>query len=137
MNEGLQTADRIVIIGYFALLALIGIYFWKRMKQANESTPVVILSAIDLPDARDLAERVGADAYITKPFEIQCLLDTIRDTAERLWRRRHLGEEATRAERVRFECPECGRKLKVSGSHRGQRLNCPQCGATVTVPRRA
>ncbi|MGE0132841.1 MAG: sodium:solute symporter family protein [Blastocatellales bacterium] len=36
MNQGLHTADHIVIIGYFALLTLIGLYFWKRMKQAKD-----------------------------------------------------------------------------------------------------
>lgn len=108
----------------------------ERMKQANDDLPVVILSAIDMDDARDLASRVGADNYLAKPWETQQLLSCIRDTAEKVWRRKHLGENAARAERVRFECPECGRKLKVSGSHRGQRLNCPQCGANVTVPRR-
>ncbi len=36
MNQGLHTADHIVIVGYFALLTLIGLYFWKRMKQAKD-----------------------------------------------------------------------------------------------------
>jgi DNA-binding response OmpR family regulator len=108
----------------------------ERMKQADEALPIIILTAIDMDDARDLAARVGADEYLTKPFEAEQLLECIHDTAEKVWRRKHLGEDSNRAERVRFECPECGRKLKVSGSHRGQRLNCPQCGATVTVPRR-
>jgi len=36
MNHGLQTADHIVIIGYFVLLTLVGLYFWKRMRQASD-----------------------------------------------------------------------------------------------------
>lgn len=32
----LQVADQIVVIGYFALLALVGLYFWKRMRQASD-----------------------------------------------------------------------------------------------------
>jgi solute:Na+ symporter, SSS family len=36
MTNGLQTADHIVIIGYFVLLTGIGLYFWKRMKQAKD-----------------------------------------------------------------------------------------------------
>jgi SSS family transporter len=36
MNQGLQIADQIIIIGYFALLTGIGLYFWKRMKQARD-----------------------------------------------------------------------------------------------------
>ncbi len=39
-----------------------------RMKQANSTySRTVILTAIDLPEARSLAERVGADDYLTKP----------------------------------------------------------------------
>ena len=36
MSQGLDTADHIVIAGYFALLTLVGLYFWKRMKQASD-----------------------------------------------------------------------------------------------------
>jgi SSS family transporter len=36
MNQGLHTADHIVIVGYFMLLTMIGLYFWKRMKQAKD-----------------------------------------------------------------------------------------------------
>jgi SSS family solute:Na+ symporter len=36
MNQGLQTADHIIIVGYFALLTLIGLYFWRRMKEAKD-----------------------------------------------------------------------------------------------------
>jgi DNA-binding response OmpR family regulator len=108
----------------------------ERLKQVNEHIPVVILSAIELDDAKDLAERVGADCYLTKPYEPESLLQAMQDTAEKLWRRKHLSEDDLRAERVRFDCPECGKKLKVTGAHRGHRMNCPHCGASVTVPRR-
>ncbi len=107
----------------------------ERMKQQSNTTPILILSAIELPEARDLASRVGADAYLTKPYDPEELLLLIRDTAESVWEKYHLRGDQLRSERVRFKCPHCGRKLKVSGSHRGQRLNCPQCGANVTVPR--
>jgi len=36
MTQGLQTADYIVIAGYFILLTFVGFYFWKRMKQASD-----------------------------------------------------------------------------------------------------
>ena len=108
----------------------------ERMKQADESVPVLILSAIELEDAKDLAVRVGADGYVTKPYDPDELLHVIKETADEVWRRIHLGADDLRAERVRFECSECGRKLKVSGIHRGHRMNCPKCGASVTVPRR-
>lgn len=36
MQTGLHTADHIIIVGYFLLLTLIGIYFWKRMKHVRD-----------------------------------------------------------------------------------------------------
>ena len=36
MSTGLQTADHIVIAGYFVLLTLIGVYFWKRMRHVRD-----------------------------------------------------------------------------------------------------
>ena len=36
MPSGLETADHIVIIGYFVLLTLIGLYFWRRMRHVRD-----------------------------------------------------------------------------------------------------
>ena len=36
MPEGLHTADHIIIAGYFLLLTLIGVYFWRRMKHVRD-----------------------------------------------------------------------------------------------------
>jgi SSS family transporter len=36
MSRGLHLADHIVIVGYFALLTLIGVYFWRRMRHARD-----------------------------------------------------------------------------------------------------
>lgn len=36
MTNSLHTADHIVIFGYFVLLTLIGLYFWKRMKHVRD-----------------------------------------------------------------------------------------------------
>lgn len=108
----------------------------ERMKHSDETVPVLMLSAIELDDSRDLASRVGADGYVTKPYDPDELLQTIRETADAVWRRVHVEGDDLRSERVRFECPDCGKKLKVSGAHRGHRMNCPHCGHSVTVPRR-
>jgi len=36
MQTGLHTADHIIIVGYFLLLTVIGLYFWKRMKHVRD-----------------------------------------------------------------------------------------------------
>jgi len=36
MPQGLHTADHIIIAGYFVLLLVIGVYFWRRMKHVRD-----------------------------------------------------------------------------------------------------
>ncbi|HTK38325.1 MAG TPA: sodium:solute symporter family protein [Pyrinomonadaceae bacterium] len=36
MTEGLHTADYLIIAGYFLLLTLIGLYFWRKMKHVRD-----------------------------------------------------------------------------------------------------
>lgn len=103
------------------------------MKQSDETVPVIFLSVIDLPDARRLAERVGADGYLIKPCPADLLVQQIRETAETVWQRTH-GIRTKVSERVRFSC-RCGKRFKVSASHRGKSLTCPECGEPLIVPR--
>jgi DNA-binding response OmpR family regulator len=122
----------------FVILDLIlpgesGFEICERMKQAEEGTPILILSAIDMPDARNLARRVGADGYLTKPFDPDELLDNIAAIAELVWERMHLKNPAGSGERIRFHC-RCGKKFKVSVTHKGKTLTCPECGEPLIVP---
>jgi len=97
--------------------------------------PVMMLTAIDMDDARQLAQRVGADGYLTKPYDPEALVEQIHALSEEIWSRRHLEPDAATVDsKVRFECPDCGKRLKVSGTHRGRTLNCPRCGQPVKVP---
>lgn len=43
------------------------------------SIPVVLLTAKNSREDREMGERVGADGYITKPFSPQRLLDTVNE----------------------------------------------------------
>jgi len=105
----------------------------ERLKATDPRVPVLMVTAIDMEDARNLATRVGADGYILKPFHPPTLVETIRRTAQEVWKR--FREEAPDGhEPVRFAC-RCGKRFKVAALHRGKTLTCPKCGETVTVPR--
>lgn len=122
----------------FVILDLIlpgesGFEICERMKQHDKTVPVLILSAIDMEDARRLATRVGADGFMEKPFDPNELLETIESIAERVWERFH-SDQSRPEGRVRFQC-RCGKKFKVSESHRGKSLTCPECGEPVIVPK--
>uniref|UniRef100_A0A7C2K1Z4 Response regulator n=1 Tax=Schlesneria paludicola TaxID=360056 RepID=A0A7C2K1Z4_9PLAN len=124
----------------FVILDLIlpgesGFEICERLKHADDTVPVLVLSAIDMEDSRELASRVGADGYLCKPVAPDQLLATIKDIAETVWQRTHLGKLEAEPERVRFNCV-CGKKFKVSAAHRGKSMTCPQCGEPLTVPKR-
>src|SRR5687768_14523889 len=57
----------------FVLLDIIlpnvsGFEVCEQLKRINDNVPIMFLTAIDRDDARDLARRVGADDYLTKPY---------------------------------------------------------------------
>ncbi len=105
----------------------------ERLKQTNDEVPIVAVTAIDLEDARQLAKRVGADAYVVKPWSTAQLVRTIDEVAEKQWANRQVRK--TSVDRVRFSCNNCSKKFSVSESHRGKTLTCPKCGEPVRVPR--
>ena len=104
-----------------------------RMKRWDETVPVLVLSAISLEDSRLLSGRLGADGYLTKPAVPDNLLAEIKEIAQRVWERTHLGSQEEE-KRIRFNC-RCGQKFKVSPVHRGRTLTCPDCGESLIVPR--
>lgn len=123
----------------FVILDLIlpgesGFEVCEHMKQKDETVPVLILSAIESEESRELANRVGADGYLCKPVDPDKLLQSIGEIAQTVWERHHeVGQPDT--SRIRFQCT-CGKKYKVSSTHRGKTLTCSDCGAPIHVPRR-
>ena len=110
-----------------------GFEICERLKNTDDTVPVLIVTAIDRSDARELAERVGADGYLAKPYEPRHLLEKMQEIAKRVWERTHL-DQVPDPTRVRFNC-SCGKKFKVSHVHRGRTLTCPDCGEPLIVPR--
>ena len=49
-----------------------------RADEATRDVPVVILSAVNEPDARRRAQELDVRAYITKPFDPDALMDALR-----------------------------------------------------------
>lgn len=122
----------------FVILDLIlpgesGFEICERLKHTDDAIPILIVTAIDLDESRELAHKVGADGYMTKPYQPDDLIARMREIANTVWEKTHLDPEVDPM-RVRFVC-SCGKKFKVSSTHRGKSLTCPQCGEPVAVPR--
>jgi len=111
-----------------------GFEICERIKSQNPSLPVLFLSGIQLDDARELATRVGADGYLTKPVDAPTLVAKVREIAETVWRRKHVDDSDPGDDRIRFTCL-CGKRFKVAASNRGKSLTCPQCGEPLVVPK--
>lgn len=79
----------------------------EQLKRLDDGVPVMMLTAIDMDDARQLAQRVGADEYLTKPYDPEDLVERIHALSEEVWSRRHLEPDAAIVDsKVRFECPD-------------------------------
>jgi two-component system, OmpR family, response regulator len=123
----------------FVILDLImpqesGFEICERMKQKESHTPILIVTAIDSSDSRQLATRVGADGYLLKPFDPAELLELIKEISNDLWEREHLTPSSNLSdERIHFLC-RCGKKLKVRRKHRGRTMTCPACNEALVVP---
>ena len=106
----------------FVILDLIlpgesGFEICDRLKHSDDSVPVLIYTAIDSEESRSLANRVGADEYITKPVTPEYLIETIHRVAKAVWSKSRLGE-SKESDRVRFSCI-CGKRFRVSSAHKG------------------
>jgi len=109
-----------------------GFEICERFKQADKTVPVLVVSEIDLDEAKKLAARVGADGYLVKPVQPDVLLSKIREIAENAWWEVH-SDRPREDRRVRFSC-SCGKRFRVSPVHRGKTLTCPECGEPTMVP---
>src|SRR4029078_11747382 len=111
----------------------------EQLKRINNTVPIIILTEVDMEDARDLARRVGADDYVTKPYDPDELLTRMQQNADSAWSRLHFGHGsgAVTGEdgKGRFDGLDGCTRLKASAAHRGRPLNCPRCGQPVIVPR--
>jgi len=56
-----------------------GLEILARLRQSNIDVAVILMSASSDPATRDEARRLGANAFVAKPFEIDDLRAVVRD----------------------------------------------------------
>jgi FixJ family two-component response regulator len=65
------------------LQGMSGFALQERLVKSQTRIPVIFITGHDRCDLEDEAMRLGAVAYLGKPFDEQCLLDAIRSLATR------------------------------------------------------
>src|SRR5712691_2659204 len=64
-----------------------GFEICERLKKIERHLPVLIYTEIELEAAQQLASKLGADGYLTKPCEPELLVQTIHEVADAVWER--------------------------------------------------
>ncbi len=108
-----------------------GFEICEKLKQQHRRVPIIMVTEIDLDSARNLAERVGADGYLVKPWDSKVLPEMMREVADNVWRM--IEDEKNDLGVIRFEC-QCGSRLKEKMSNRGKHTTCANCNERVQVP---
>lgn len=74
----LEAYDYSLVLLDVMLPGLSGIELCQRMRQSDDSTPVLLLTARDTSSDKVIGLDAGADDYVVKPFDLQELLARIR-----------------------------------------------------------
>lgn len=112
-----------------------GFEICERLKAQRENIPVIVLSAIDLDSSRNLATKVGANGYLSKPIRESELLEAIKSVSKTAFRHAHRDRSKDEGA-IRFSC-HCGKRFKVSIKRQGKTMTCTNCGNPLSIPRQS
>lgn len=113
-----------------------GFEICERLKKQDRHLPVLVYTDIELEASQQLASKLGADGYLTKPCPPELLLQTLQEVANIAWERQAEEREGKEKGEIRFRC-RCGRRLKEKLENRGKLVTCDECRSLVPVPERS
>lgn len=109
-DEVLATQDYDLVILDVSLPGLDGLGVLKHLRERGSKTPVLVLTARDRLDDRVTGLDLGADDYMTKPFELAELEARVRALI-----RRSEGEPASEIVHGLLRFDTVGRRVTVNG----------------------
>lgn len=113
-----------------------GFEICERLKKQDRFLAVLVYSEIELEAAQNLASKLGADGYVTKPCIPEKLLATMREVANVVWERQADEREGKEKGEIQFRC-KCGHRMREKLENRGKVVQCSQCQASVQIPERS
>lgn len=108
-----------------------GFEICEKVKQQHPRLPILIVTEVDLDSAENLAHRVGADGYLTRPYETDKLIEMMGSCANSVWNR--LQDDSKEKGVIRFHC-RCGQRLKESFENASKFVTCTECHDKTQVP---
>jgi FixJ family two-component response regulator len=81
--------DNACVISDMRMPGISGLELPGLLDRAGHNLPVILVTAHDTPETRNLAMRIGAAAYFRKPVDDQALLDAIAWAIGRQTKSRH------------------------------------------------
>jgi FixJ family two-component response regulator len=83
LNEAV-TENPLCVISDINLPAMSGLDLLTELGRRSEQPPVIVITAFDSASTRKEAARLGASAFLAKPFTSKALLTAIDDIAARV-----------------------------------------------------
>ena len=110
-----------------------GFEICEKIKQNTDRLPIVMLTEIDLDSARNLAQRVGADGYVTRPCDADQLIKVMKQAADAVLDRVRNADKKDETGTIKFHC-RCGKRHSARFENRGKYVTCSECHDRVQVP---
>jgi FixJ family two-component response regulator len=82
MLAGGAVEAALCVVSDFKLPSMSGLDLLAALRARGARTPMILITAHDTPDIRNSAERLGAAAYLAKPFHGSALLAAIENVAQ-------------------------------------------------------
>lgn len=71
-----------IIVSDINMPRLGGIELLKKVKQLENTIPVILITGVSVEKAREGAEKYNADGFFSKPFKMQTLIAKIEELLE-------------------------------------------------------
>ena len=81
--EGAKLANHDCIITDIRMPGRDGFQLMEELRSRNIGVPVIVVTAYDNAESRELARKLGAKAFFRKPVDDQALIDTIHWSIEK------------------------------------------------------
>ena len=59
-----------------------GLELQQKLRETDDQTPIIFLTAHDAPDLREKAQRAGCSAYLIKPVSESSLIEAIKQAVK-------------------------------------------------------